>query len=158
IWSVADGSLVRQLPGHTRHVYNVAFHPSGRFLVSGDLLGIIKQWNVADWTETRELDAKLLSKYDTQFKADVGGVRTIAFSADGTMMAAGGITDVSNAFAGVGVPCVVVFDWETGRQQHVLKPKEAFQGSVYGVRFSPTGDFVVAAGGGPSGGMWFWSL
>jgi WD40 repeat protein len=158
VWSTSDGSLVKQLEGHTRHVYNVAFHPSGKFLVSGDLLGIVKQWEVGSWNAVRELDAKVLWKYDGGFQADVGGVRCFAFSADGRYLAAGGITDVTNAFAGVGVPCVVLFDWESGKQLKVMKPKEAFQGSIYGVRFSPAGDFVVGVGGGGAGGIWFWKL
>ena len=158
IWSAADGTLVKELAGHTRHVYNVAFHPSGKFLVSGDLLGIIKQWEVGTWNHVRDLDAKVLWKYDEGFKADVGGVRTFAFSSDGKHMAAGGITDVTNAFAGVGVPCVVLFDWESGKQLKVMKPKDAFQGSIYGVRFSPAGDFIVGAGGGGAGALWFWKL
>ncbi|MSR56190.1 MAG: hypothetical protein EXS05_00715 [Planctomycetaceae bacterium] len=158
VWSATDGTLVKELAGHTRHVYNVAFHPSGTALVSGDLLGVIKQWAVGPWTETRELDGKVLWKYDTGFKADVGGVRSFAFSADGTHLAAAGITDVSNAFAGIGTPCVVLFDWESGKQLKVMKPKDAFQGSIYGVRFSPAGDFLVGAGGGGAGGMWFWKL
>lgn len=158
VWSAGDGTLVKELAGHTRHVYNVAFHPSGTALVSGDLLGIVKQWSLADWSETRELDAKVLWKYDTGFRADVGGVRSFAFSADGKYLAAAGITDVSNAFAGIGTPCVVLFDWESGKQLKVMKPRDAFQGSVYGVRFSPAGDFLVAAGGGGAGGLWFWKL
>jgi hypothetical protein len=158
VWSMADGTLVKQLEGHTRHVYNVAFHPSGKFLVSGDLLGVVKQWEVGSFAAVRELDAKVLWKYDSGFQADVGGVRCFAFSADGRYLAAGGIADVSNAFAGVGVPCVVLFDWETGKQLKVMKPKEAFQGSIFGVRFSPAGDFIVGAGGGGAGGLWFWKL
>lgn len=158
VWSTADGALVKELAGHTRHVYNCAFHPSGKYLVSGDLLGIVKQWEVGPWTEVRELDAKVLWKYDTGFRADVGGVRCFAFSNDGKYLAAGGITEVSNAFAGVGVPCVVLFDWDSGKQLKVMKPKDAFQGSVFGVRFSPAGDFIVGAGGGGAGGLWFWKL
>jgi hypothetical protein len=158
VWSMSDGSLVKALEGHTRHVYNVAFHPSGKFLVSGDLLGIVKQWDVGSFAAVRELDAKVLWKYDTSFQADVGGVRCFAFSGDGKYLAAGGIADVSNAFAGVGVPCVVLFDWETGKSLKVMKPKEAFQGSIFGVRFSPAGDFIVGAGGAGAGGLWFWKL
>lgn len=158
VWSMADGSLVKELTGHTRHVYNLAFHPSGKHLVSGDLLGTIKQWEVGTWNHVRDLDAKVLWKYDEGFKADVGGVRTFAFSPDGKHMAAGGITEVSNAFAGIGVPCVVLFDWESGKQLKVMKPKDAFQGSIYGLRFSPAGDFIVGAGGGGAGALWFWKL
>ena len=58
----------------------------------------------------RELDAKILYKYDPSFQADIGGVRSMAFSPDGSLLACAGITDVSNAFAGVGNPLIVLFD------------------------------------------------
>ena len=156
VWSSADGTLVKELAGHPRHVYNVAFDPSGKFLLSGDLMGVIKQWEVGTWNMTRELDAKVLSKYDTGFKADVGGIRSLDFSPDAKLLAVAGITDVSNAFAGIGVPAVVLFDWESGKQLKVLKPKENFQGSVWGVRFHSSGEFLIGAGGGGAGAMWFW--
>ncbi|MFN0053046.1 MAG: WD40 repeat domain-containing protein [Planctomycetales bacterium] len=158
IWSATDGTLVKELAGHPRHVYSVAFHPSGKALVSGDLMGGIRQWEVGSWGQTRELDAKLLSKFDPTFQADVGGVRCFAFSPDGKHLAAGGITEVSNAFAGIGVPCVVLFDWESGKSLKVMKPKDNVQGSVFGLRFSPAGDFLIGAGGGSSGLLWFWKL
>jgi WD40 repeat protein len=156
VWSATDGTLVKELAGHTRHVYNVAFHPSGTALVSGDLLGVLNQWAVGSWKLTRDLDAKVLSKYDPTFKADVGGIRGIDFSPDGKSLAVAGITEVSNAFAGIGEPAVVLFDWESGKQLKLLKPKEKFQGSVAGVRFHPSGEFLIGAGGGGAGGMWFW--
>ncbi|OYW17381.1 MAG: hypothetical protein B7Z55_12630, partial [Planctomycetales bacterium 12-60-4] len=39
LWQMSDGSFVREFAGHERHIYNVAFHPSGQRLVSGDLMG-----------------------------------------------------------------------------------------------------------------------
>ncbi|MCY2965215.1 MAG: WD40 repeat domain-containing protein [Planctomycetota bacterium] len=156
VWSAADGSLVKELPGHERHVYNVAFHPSGKFLISGDLVGVLKQWEVGPWTLIRDLDAKVLWKFDAGFQADVGGIRAIDFSPDGKLLAVGGITEVSNAFAGVGVPAVVLFDFEAGKQLRVMKPKDNFQGSVYSLRFHPTEPFIVAAGGGNGASLWFW--
>ena len=158
VWSAADGSLVKELPGHERHVYNVAFHPSGKFLVSGDLVGVLKQWEVGSWNHVRDLDAKVLWKYDAGFQADVGGIRAIDFSPDGKLLAVGGITEVSNAFAGVGIPAVVLFDFEMGKQLRVMKPKENFQGSVYGLRFHPTEPFLIAAGGGNGGAIWCWKF
>lgn len=156
VWSAADGTLVKELAGHPRHVYNVAFDPSGKFLLSGDLMGVIKQWEIGSWTMTREFDAKVLSKFDNTFKADVGGIRSIDFSPDRKTLAVGGITEVSNAFAGIGVPAVVLFDWESGKQTKLLKPKEGFQGSIWGVRYHPSGEFLIGAGGGGAGAMWFW--
>lgn len=156
VWSALDGTLVKELTGHPRHVYNVAFDHTGKFLLSGDLMGVIKQWDVGSWNMTREIDAKVLWKFDTGFKADVGGIRCLDFSPDGKLLAVGGITEVSNAFAGIGSPAVVLFDWESGKQVKLLKPKENFQGSVWGVRFHPSGEFLIGAGGGGAGAMWFW--
>lgn len=155
LWSCADGSLVREFAGHEWHVYNVAFHPAGQFLVSADLHGVVKQWDLVQGTEARTLDASLLFRYDPTFRADHGGVRSMAFNSAGTLLACAGITDVTNAFAGVGKPAVVLFDWTTGQRRQVLRPQANFQGTAWGVDFHP-GGHIVAAGGGSGGAVWFW--
>lgn len=156
IWRASDGALLKELAGHTSHVYNLAFHPNGKHLVSGELLGILKQWEVETWQLVRDYDAKPLHKYDEGFKADCGGIRAIDFSPDGRYLAVGGIGEVSNAFAGVGKPTVLIFDWVTGQRIHLLNPKANFQGSVWALKFHPTSSFLLGVGGGGSGGMWFW--
>ncbi|HEY7311721.1 MAG TPA: WD40 repeat domain-containing protein [Gemmataceae bacterium] len=155
LWSVPDGRPLRELAGHACHVYNTAFHPDGKHLVSADLKGVVKVWDLAKGESVRELDAKVLHKYDPSFKADIGGVRGMAFSPDGTLLACAGITNVSNAFAGVGNPLVVLFDWAAGKPKQLLKPKVAFQGTAWGVAIHPAG-FVAAVGGGNGGILWFW--
>jgi WD40 repeat protein len=155
VWSAADGTLIRELAGHESHVYNVAFHPDGRHLVSADLRGVVKQWDHAQGTVTRTLDASVLFRYDPTFRADHGGVRSMAFSADGSLLACAGITDVTNAFAGIGRPAVVLFDWQTGTRRQLLRPQANFQGTAWGVGFHPAG-FLAAAGGGNGGALWFW--
>jgi WD40 repeat protein len=157
IWRTADGALLKELAGHGSHIYHVAFHPNGKHLVSGELLGILKQWEVATWQHVRDLDAKPLHKYDPTFHADCGGIRGMAFSPDGRFLAAGGIGEVTNAFAGVGKPTVLIYDWLTGQRMHLLNPKSNFQGSVWSLQFHPTRDFLIGAGGGGSGGLWFWN-
>jgi WD40 repeat protein len=154
VWSAADGSPVRTFAGHGCHVYNVAFHPAGGRLVSADLKGVLKDWDLAAGKYVRDLDAKPLYKYDTGFRADIGGARGLAFDPATGRLACCGITNVSNAFAGVGNPLVVAFDWADGKPRQ-LKPKDAFQGTAWGVAFHPAG-YVVAAGGGSGGRVWFW--
>jgi WD40 repeat protein len=157
LWSVPDGKPLAELAGHECHVYNVACHPDGRSLVSADLKGIVKVWDLRSGTVTRELDAKVLHKYDAGFGADIGGVRSMAFDAEGKYLACAGITNVSNAFAGVGNPLVVLFDWASGKQKLQLKPKVAFQGTAWGVAFHPQG-FLLGVGGGNGGVLWSWKL
>ncbi len=70
----------------------------------------------------------------------------------------GGIGEVTNAFAGVGKPTVLIFDWVTGQRIHLLNPKAGFQGTIWALQFHPTAPFLVGVGGGGSGGMWFWDF
>ncbi len=155
LWSTADGSPIATLIGHGCHVYNIAFHPAGKSLVSADLKGIVKEWDISKGTVAREFDAKALYKYDTSFRADIGGIRAIAFNAAGDRLACGGITDVSNAFAGVGKPAVVLIDWAAGTSRPLLRPKEEFQGVVWGLAYHPDG-VLIGAGAGAGGALWFW--
>jgi WD40 repeat protein len=132
----------------------VAFHPGGDRLVSADLKGVLKDWDWRSGRHIRDLDAKALHKYDTGFHANIGGTRGLAFDADGRRLACCGITNVSNAFAGVGNPLVVAFDWLDGKPKP-LTPKEPFQGTAWGVALHALGP-VIACGGGTGAKIWFW--
>ena len=101
IWNLADGKLVRELPGHERHVYSVLFHPSGQFLLSGDLMGVLNQWEVATGKLVRTFDAKPLHTYEGGQQVDYGGVRSIAISPDGKYLAAGGLYKGTNPLGAV---------------------------------------------------------
>ena len=155
LWNFADFALVREFEGHTSHVYNIAFHPDSRHIVSGDLRGNIKQWDLQTGRETRTMDASVIFRYDPTFRADHGGVRSMSFNADGSLLACAGITNVSNAFAGIGNPAVVLFNWQTGQRSQVLRVQPAFQGTAWGVVFHASG-LVIGAGAGNGGGIWFW--
>lgn len=157
LWSTADGKPLRELAGHESHVYHCAFHPSTQHLASADLKGVVKDWDLASGTAVRQMDAAVLWKYDPSFCADIGGARGMAFSPDGKWLAVSGITDVSNAFAGIGNPLVVVLDWETGTQKTLLRPKEPFQGVAWSVAFHPAGFVIGVGGGGGGGALWFWN-
>jgi WD40 repeat protein len=155
LWNVADFTIAREFEGHTSHVYNVAFHPTERFIVSGDLRGNIKQWDLQSGRQTRTMDASVIFRYDPTFRADHGGVRSMSFNADGSLLACAGITNVSNAFAGIGNPAIVLFNWQTGQRSQVLRVQPAFQGTAWGVVFHASG-LVIGAGAGNGGGIWFW--
>jgi WD40 repeat protein len=154
LWKAVDGAPVRTLEGHNSHVYNIAFSPDGQRLVSCDLKGVVKDWNLKTGKCERDIDAKVLHKYDPGFMADIGGARGMAFRADGSAVALCGITNVSNAFAGIGNPAVVLIEWPAATVK-LLKLKEAFQGTAWGVVFHPLGG-IIAAGGAGQGRVWFW--
>lgn len=155
IWTV-EGEPVAKLEGHQRHVYNVAFHPEGKTLISGDLMGVLKQWRVGDWKHLRDFDGgDVLVGWDTKFQVDCGGVRGIAFSPDGKRIAVAAFIEVSNAFAGVGTPAVVLFDYQSGKRIRVLKPAKKHVGACWGVVWHPDG-FLIGVGGMNAGKLFFW--
>jgi len=151
LWEMSTGKLIQQLTGHDRHVYNVKFHPSGSALVSNDLMGNFRHWNVSSGKLEREFRQAQMHKYDPKFRADIGGARGMAFSPDGTLLAASGITDVSNAFAGVGKPTVELIDWATGKR--LRRYVHSGKGIAWGVALHED-HFVVAA---YAGVLLFWT-
>lgn len=155
LWSTQTGEELRTLSGHDCHVYNLAFHPDGDRLVTADHKGTLIDWDWQASKQIRQLDASALHKYDKSFRADIGGARALTFSPDGQTLGCAGITNVSNAFAGVGNPLIVLLDWEAGKVMRKLTPKKAFRGTAWGMAFHPEG-FMIAVGGGSGGQLWFW--
>ena len=161
LWNLADGTLIRELPiageeGHARHVYNLAFHPDGKQLATGDLTAKFIHWEVDTGKKVREFPIASLSKFDPGFMADYGGPYSMTFTPDGKRLIAGGITNVSNAFAGVGNSIVVEIDWEAGKDAMTHLTKANIQGKTFGVAWHPDG-YVIASTGGQGGGhLYFW--
>jgi len=60
VWRFDDGSLVHNLSGHEAHIYNLAFHPDGKSLVSGDLKAKLIHWNVETGKQQRTFVAESL--------------------------------------------------------------------------------------------------
>lgn len=157
LWNTADGKPVAVGRGHGSHVYNVAFHPDGRQLVSCDIKGVCKVWDVptaaaqgakpVELAAVRELSAATIYKYDTQFRADIGGARSLAFGDGGKLLAAGGITNVTNAFAGIGNAAWAVMNFADGKPATMHSGKEKVNGTAWGTVWHPAGYWIGAAGG-----------
>lgn len=141
---------------HDCHVYNVAFHPDGKSLVSADLKGRIKHWDAQSGKLLREIDASLLHTYSVKYEVDVGGIRGMSFNADGSQLACAGATG-EKGIAHSGNARVLLFDWESGKLLKELKPEKDEICTAWGVKFHPEG-FLVASGGSRTGGfLWFWT-
>jgi WD40 repeat protein len=156
LWNLQDGKLIREMPGHESHIYNVAFHPNGKQLATGDLTCKVIDWEIETGKQLRTFQAESLQKYDNTFKAVIGGFRGMTFNADGKQLIVCGITNVSNAFAGVGNPSVVVFDWDKGEKQVEHLTKGKIQAVAWGVAAHPAGIHIAATGGGNGGHLAFW--
>ena len=155
LWNVADGKLVREMTGHESHIYNAVFHPSGKHLVTSDLMANLIDWEVATGKQLRTWKAESLVKYDKTFLAYIGGFRGMSFSQDGKRLACGGMTNVTNAFAGIGNPSIVVFDWEKGEPEIEQLSKGKLRGIAWGVAIHPDGT-TIGGIGGQGGYLLFW--
>ena len=113
MFSSHDGALIREFSGHEEDVFALAAHPSGEWLVSGDLLGRIIQWDVASGKMVREFDGAdfhLLHRLQ-----DIAGLRKLCFSADGSQLFAAGSIPTGGANVR-GHGRVRSWDFETGKQ------------------------------------------
>src|SRR5262249_30625851 len=75
VWTLAEGRMILDLPGHDKPVHRVAFTPGGKGLVSADLLGLVIHWDLPPGKEARRLDAAKLHIYERSQGVDYGGVR-----------------------------------------------------------------------------------
>jgi len=155
VWDASQGTPVHSLSGHTSHVYNLVFTPDSASIISCDLHGVVKSWVLASGASRDVVTVEALHGYDTTFRADIGGARSIALRGDGAQLALGGITNVSNAFAGVGEIAVALVNLATGKVDLVLGAKEKTQGATWGVAHHPAGFWIGLSGGG-GGFFHFW--
>jgi WD40 repeat protein len=155
LWNAKDGKLIRELKGHESHIYSAAFHPGGKHLVTSDLHCNLIDWDLETGKQARTWKAKSLTVFDKTFVATIGGIRSMAFSPDGKKLSCSGITNVTNAFAGVGNPSAVVYGWDSGKQlvEHLSKGK--LRGVAWGVAMHPDGA-TIATVGGSGGHLLFW--
>lgn len=156
VWNASDGSLLRELVGHKGHIYSVHFHPQGDLLLTGDLMGVIKQWEVGTGKEVRTFDASPLHTYNGGQGVNYGGVRALAVSPDGKTLAAGGLHEATNPFAGVNKPLVLLFDWETQEVRQKLVTEGVGRGVVWRLIWLADGTLAGVSSGSREGVLLFW--
>ncbi len=154
IWSIGDGTLKHELGEHTAKVFSVCFDPDGTSLVTGDAKGIIRHWDLGRKKVVRQLDASALYRLDRI--QECGGARHLAFNQGGDMLLCAGQKTPSGGFA-TGLPAVLIFAWNTGKQIHEMQLGGVDDGFVYDAQFHPAGFVMACASAFPGRGpFWFW--
>lgn len=156
VWNVADGALVKEFPAHDRHIYSLIFHPTQPILLSGDLIGALKQWDAANWQVMRAFEAKPLHSYNGGQQVDFGGVRALAVSPDNKHLAAGGLHKASNPLGAVHEPLCLLFSWES---QQLLRSQIADSipgGVLWRLCWLADGSLMGVTGGSSGGLLLFW--
>jgi WD40 repeat protein len=154
LWDL-QGKPLTALAGHESHVYNVAFHPNGKNIVSQELKGGIIDWELESGKIARKLDSKILYGYDPVFHADYGGARGMTFSKAGDL-AICGVTNNTDAFAGHANPLVMTFTWNDGKVRQI-KPKDVLRATPWALNYLSDGILVAAGGSAKAGRIWFWN-
>ena len=152
LWSTEDGAKQQEFGGPGGDVFSLAFHPDGKSLVAGDLMGIITQWDLAEAMPVREFDAKFF--YKLSYIQDVGGVRCLAFDAEGKTLAAAGGQPNNGGFVEA-IPTLRFFNWADGVEIQTLTLGDNPEGFVHEVAFHPHGFWIGVCSGQPGRGKYF---
>ncbi len=159
LWDGETGEMRHELSGHaprTPHhfpsmLYACAFSPDGRYVATGDKVGHVVVWEVATGRQAAALEAPAMYTWDPkQRRHSIGGIRSLAFSPDGTRLALGGMGQVGNIDHLDGLARVEVFDWREAKRTHEF-PGETVKGLVERLLFLPDGDRLLAVGGAHDG-------
>jgi WD40 repeat protein len=159
LWDVETGALRLELKGHqpiTPHHYPSMLHacaisPDGKLIATGDKVGHIVVWDMASGQSVATMEAPVLYTWDpVQRRHSIGGVRALAFSPDGNLLAAGGIGQIGNIDHLEGPPRVEIFDWRKSGRTHEFAG-EGSKGMVERLIFLPDGERLISLGGANDG-------
>lgn len=161
VWDVESARLIHELRGHDEltpthfpsMLFACAISPDSRHLATADKVGHVIVWDLESGEKRTALDAPGFYTWDpVQRRHSIGGIRSLAFSPDGTRLAVGGIGKISNIDHLDGKARVEVFDWREGKSSHEFI-SDKYKGMVEYLGFHPMGNWLLAAGGGDKDGF-----
>ena len=162
LWDAESAKLKHELRGHegmtptqfTSMLYTCGFSTDGKLLATADRVGHIVVWDVGAAKSVATLEAPELYTWDGKQRIrSIGGVRSLAFSPDAKLLAAGGIDRVGNVDGLSAKARVDLFRWEDKQSIATLKCEK--NGLIEFLAFHPKGDWLLAAGGEGKGVLAF---
>jgi WD40 repeat protein len=120
MWSVDDGKLEGDLPGHTGDVLWATFSPDGERVLTAGRDGTLRLWNASTRVSIKVMPIEGVAVRSAAFSPD--GRRAVTANQDGTAR---------------------IWDVESGKE---IGPPLTHDGPVQAATFSPDGTFVVTAG------------
>ncbi len=150
VWSVTDGKLLHELPGHEHEIFSVAVHKSGQAAASADLLGNLKHWELPSGKCVREVRLESMHYHDRDH--DVAGLYSLRFHDAGkTLLCAGSQPNLTGNVGGI--PSICWLDWESLEVTKTMEFGEKKQGYVYDYQFHPDGYLMLVTSGAPGAGQ-----
>jgi len=150
VWSAADGRLLHTLADQPADVLAVAIHPDKRMLVSGDLFGVLRRFELPDGKCVSEKRFEKMHFY--RRLQDVGGLRILRFVDEGrTLICAGG--EPQQTGRAIGIPTIHWLDWPSLKIQHTARLGPQNQGFVFDFAWHPDKYWAVVTSGQPGHGQ-----
>ena len=135
-----------------------AFSADGKLVATADKVGHIVIWDVKSGSQLAACEAPVMYTWDpVQRLHSIGGIRSLAFSPDGTHLAAGGTNKIGNIDHLEAKSRVEVFDWKSGKQVAEFNG-DKFAGIVNRLAWSTDGSWLLAAGGAAEGFLLFYDV
>lgn len=159
LWEVESGQLiadwgdydVKTPHGYPSMLYAVTFSPDGHWLATGDKTGHVLIRDPADGTVAARVETPVMYTWDPKARNhSIGGIRSLAFSADAKRLAVGGMGKVNNIDHLEGASRIEIFDWESQTRLHEIEDTK-YKGLVEALRFGPGDGWLLAAGGDNGG-------
>lgn len=168
LWDAQTGAKVRELRGHAEKTPNdfpsmlfaSAVSPDGKFVATADKVGHVVIWETATGNQATTLEVPVMYTWDPKARIhSIGGIRSLAFSADGKRLAVGGMGQVGNIDHLGAEARVAIFDWQSESKEptHEFHDNN-YKGLVEALVFDPAGKWILAAGGDHSGFLQFFDL
>jgi len=158
LWNLADAKPLISIEASKRNIYRITFSPDGKLIASGDLIGAVAAWNVADGKESARYEGKPLHEFNGGQQVDFGGVRALAYTADGKRLAAGGLHKGTNPLGAVHEPLGLVFETDTKKMIRQWTGNNIPGGVFWSFRWLADGTMMAASGGSSGGLLLFHSM
>lgn len=159
VWDANSGALLGEFSDHsvqTPHfypsmLYAVAVSSDGRRIATGDKVGHVAIWDADTFEKIGEISAPGMYTWDPKARRhSIGGIRSLAFSPDGTQLAVGGIGKIGNIDHLGGPSRLEIFAWETKQEPVVIEDEEK-KGLIEQILWRPDGETLFGVGGDHKG-------
>ncbi len=163
VWDVASGKMKHELRGHAlmtpshfhSMLYACAFSTDGGHLATGDKVGHIVVWDMGSGKPAKTIEAAGMYTWDPRARIhSIGGIRSLVFSPDNSVLAVGGMGKVGNIDHLEGKARLELFDWRAEKSLKVVEGDKC-KGLITKLAFHPQGDWLVGAGGDSKGALVF---
>ncbi len=161
VWDLETGNRIADFSDHapqTPHhypsmLYAVAVSADGSRLATGDRIGHVAIWDTTTFQKVGELETPVMYTWDPkQRRHSIGGIRSLAFSNDGSKLAVGGIGTIGNIDHLGGPARLEIFDVASGDRLHELEDEKK-KGLIEQIVFAPDDQWILTCGGDNKGFM-----